>query len=300
MADGQGMLSSLNNLPVFQGVPDQERQRALLEAGLAMMQPYDQLSGSPLTQLTGGVSQGLQSLDTSRGERQAQAQLGVQNQLQQGMLNNDVTRTGILQQNADTDQAASEAQATNAAGTLEQAKTEWLEGGKSRTAQQALDYAKAKYYDRMPESGTGGSLSSADIMINKHIAKLNAMWDIDKAKPITEQRFASKSDPLLVDEAWGALTVREGVAGSEALGVISQNTTDAAATGRNLIAATDPNAVAGQQPRSPEDIQMAQNMATWTKEQWAAVAAGPDNPEINRLLLAFPGVRARARAMLAE
>ena len=300
MADGQGMLSSLNNLPVFQGVPDQERQRALLEAGLAMMQPYDQLSGSPLTQLTGGVSQGLQSLDTSRGERQAQDQLGVQNQLQQGMLNNDVTRTGILQQNANTDQAASEAQATNAAGTLEQAKTEWLEGGGNRDAQKALDYAKAKYYDRMPESGTGGSLSNADILINKHIAKLNSMWEIDKAKPITEQRFVSKSDPLLVDEAWGALTVREGVAGSEALGVISQNTRDAAATGRKLLAATDPNAVAGQQPRSPEDIQMAQNMATWTKEQWAAVAAGPDNPEINRLLLAFPGVHARARAMLAE
>jgi hypothetical protein len=70
-----GLLSGLQNLAVFDNVPDSERDRALIQAGLGMMQPQNEaVGGGPLTQLTGGIQAGLSSLDRSEDRRFAEEQ----------------------------------------------------------------------------------------------------------------------------------------------------------------------------------------------------------------------------------
>lgn len=305
MAEGQGLFSGLTNLPVFEGVPNPERSRALLEAGLAMMQPQDPLRGTDLTQLTGGVSAGLQSLDRQRGERK-QDEVTAFDQMISGRGADTADRgvdvqqqqadTGVLRQEAD--QTSQEAAAALGQDQLAQAEKEWTENGSNRKATAALANAKAKYWDRMPTEGSEATATS--LKIAQHLAKMNQMWAADQALPITERRFLGKEDPQLIDEAWGALDVRQGLASSEALGIIATNTQDAAQTGQNVLAATDPNAATAQPQRTPESDAKANEMAAWTAEQWKAVRDGEENPEINQLLLMYPGIRARAIALLSE
>ncbi len=74
------IFDGLNNIPIFEGRSEEDRRRALLQAGLALTEPQDPLAGgNALTQLAGGVSAGLQSLDITEAKNTATEQQAFEN-----------------------------------------------------------------------------------------------------------------------------------------------------------------------------------------------------------------------------
>lgn len=305
MNEGQGLLSGLTQLPVMNGVPDPERNRALLEAGLAMMQPQDPLEGGgALTQFSGGVNAGLESLDTQRHERQGLDQLATDNILKQGTLDNSVARTEILARDVDSQGVAraraadtADANAATSSGQLDQAIFEFNVEGADRAADRGLTYAKTKYWNRMPEAGgLLGNRSEADNVQARHVARMNALWQADQRLGPLEQRFTGKDDPALVDEAWIGVDIVKPLAGNESIPVLSDNPLQAAASGQRSMANAAPHTTSR---RTPELDVKAEKALSFTKEQWEAIR---DNPagmaEMAEVLNVYPGIRAQAQKLL--
>lgn len=306
MANGN-IFSGLNDLPVFEGRTDEDTRRALLASGLALMQPVNPLTGGgALGQLGGGIQAGLDSLDTTERKNTALTQQDFLNSIATRGAVTDERRTTvdeagvpIDQQQADTQKAAEEAAAATAKGNLEEEIRQFNRGGLDRAAERALKSSKAKYYDRLPEAGIAGRATSASNIQAQHIAKMNSLWEIDQAKSPLEQQFDGKDDPLLIDSAWRDVVVREGLAGSEALGIIATGGDDAAAIGANVAAAADPGLSGLRGIPSPEERLKAEEAMGWTAEQWREAVRSND-PLADRLLQLFPGLLRKAKSELSQ
>lgn len=304
MASGN-LFSGLDNLAIFEDTPDPERRRALMEAGLAMMQQQGG-DGGFVSQVGGGVQAGLASLDQQEQQRFNRGQLDFQNMITERGAVTDERRAGTGevnaqtgQQVADTGETQVENQDAQAKATLDEKIREWDREGLDRAATRGLVYAKSKYWDRMPTTGSAAGPTQASVIMQQHMDKMESLWIIDQKKSPIDQEYTNKGDPLLVDAAWRDVVVREGLAGSEALGLIASDTADAAAMGGNVAAVADPGLASLKSIATPEEKIQAETAMTWTAEQWRE-AVRTNDPIADRLLQLFPGLMNQARTALAQ
>lgn len=174
-----GLLDGLQNLPVFEGRPEEDRRRALLEAGLAMMQPQDALMGeNPLTQLSGGVTAGLTSLDRTDAQNRAADQQAFQNIITGQQADAATMKAGAAEITAN-------AAATNAgtsASALDQQIAEFDAEQGLRDAKINLDEAQARWLDRRHDGSPAGANKKTQAMIDDEIIKAH-MRVIYQAEP---------------------------------------------------------------------------------------------------------------------
>lgn len=307
MADGQShnLFSGLDNLAIFEDTPDPERRRAIMQAGLAMMQQQPG-GGGFVSQVGGGIQTGLDSLDTQEQQRFNRGQLDFQNMITERGAVTDERRAGTGEVNAETGQQVAgtgqtqvENQDAQAKATLDEKVRQWNREGLDRAAQRGLDKAKAKYWDRMPEGGIGGRPSATDALFAEHVAKMNALWDIDQQKSPLEQQFSDKDDDILIDMAWRDITLRKGTAGNEALALMAVGTQDAAEVGVRAAAVADPGLASLANIATPEERTQADLAMKWTAEQWQE-AIRTNDPIADRLLKLFPGLLRQAQATLGQ
>jgi len=297
------LFSGLDNLAIFEGVPDDVRRRALIDTGLAMLQPQGP-EGSAITQIGGGIEAGLASLDDAEQQSFNRNQLDFQNMITQRGAVTDERRAGTGEVNAQTGQQVAttgqtqvENQDTQATAALEEEIRQWNREGLDRAAQRGLDKAKSRYWDRMPEGGIGGRPSATDALFAEHIAKMNSLWVLDQRKSPLEQQFSDKDDDILIDMAWRDITLRKGTAGNEALALMASGTQDAALVGQRAQAVADPGLAGLENISTPEQRTQAELAMNWTAEQWEEARRTKD-PTVDRLLNLFPGLFRRAQATL--
>lgn len=324
--------SFLNNLAPMQGQPEQAQNRALLQAGLAMQQPINPLTGGD--QFTNGIQAGLNSLDAQEALRVTAAQQTFDNNIATGAAdlaaltqrqgnvidttnaasntsnaasntvnaaaNTVNAQTGVT--NAASTAATVENQDAQAKATLKQAASEFDRLAGKRFSERVLNMATARMRDRLPVDGSGGSggRTAADVDVMAWKAKMLNMWQQDQQLPAISRRFPASFEAAvergdLQDEAWTASIVREGSAGSDSLAVVSANTDDAGELGLNMLAAADPQMAdqLNKEKPSPEEATQAQQLFGWSGDQWRAAIQAND-PQVDRLLKMFPGLHAQA------
>ena len=254
-------LNWLQSLPVFGDRPVEDRNRALLLAGAAALQS-GQTGGDALAR---SIKAGLGSLDATDK---------VRSDASQQQVDNAVTAQQVVTEQ----QKAKTAQADQA-----QRELEWTEGSNLRTAEETLKLAQAGYYDRLPETATGGSASITDqLKLQEFEAAKRALWILDQRKPIPERAFSSFADPRLENATFGALALREGVSGSESVGIIAESARAGAEMGKTIEGAANP-AFQGATAMSEADKALYQGIQSWDAAQWKKVIAAND-PAINEFL----------------
>lgn len=160
--DGGGLLDSLKNidLPIFEGVPDKDKQRALLTTALELMRPQDPLKG-------GGDGQIVEALSRAAGAGLGELDTRQDRGIQQGAQ--DVTnRVGesTIQLNRDRGESrvrTSKANESNAAVNVTQearAASEFNENQALREATADLRVAEAEWLRRRHDGTPAGNKSA--------------------------------------------------------------------------------------------------------------------------------------------
>ena len=211
------IFDGLNNLPIFEGRSEEDRRRALLQAGLALTEPQDPLAGgNALTQLAGGVSAGLQSLDITEAKNTA---------TEQQAFDNIIAGRG----------ATSEEVRAFAAKTTSESTTTVAETGQDRLAEvesqfddeQALRDAKVLLDEEtaawMARRWTGPPGATSKVTTATTNAQVIAAWkEVLFAKD--EVRYSnpdgSRNEAMLAVDAFGAMHKQVSVADAEQLAFI--------------------------------------------------------------------------------
>jgi hypothetical protein len=251
MAEGQGLLSGLSNLPIFEGVDEATKRRALLETGLALMQPQDPLSGGgPVAQLAGGVNAGLASLDEAELQAAQAKQLEFQNLIAQQAADADTTRSGasVTQAEASTSQAATQAQAVEnqnlqAIADRDETIRQFDAAEALRDAKVDLDTAQAEWLRRRHDGtplATSGKITEATINKSFVESRMENLFRADPDKYTLPN--GDKNLTLLMDQAFLDLHRATGTAGSDQIGFVAEGADDASRIGENI------SSIQGQAP----------------------------------------------------
>ena len=273
-------LNALQSLGVFEGRPIDERNRALLLAGLNMLKPAD----TPAMQIGQGIEAGLGVLDQADASRAAAQQQTFENQLKTQEVGATVTKA-----NAAKTTANAEAERKRAQTALDKifAPAEL----KKLDAQAVERYSRARLNDRLPQesAGGGGSVSNADITLAQYEANKNYLL---ATKPM---QYTGPDDPRLHKDAWDNTLLAQGTANSDQIAFVAQSPGDAAQVGRNLQAIINPDK-GGTPP--PDELQtLGMEMMKWTKEDILKAAQAGD-PRFDRVLELYPGVAARLQQVM--
>lgn len=181
------IFEGLQNLAIFEGQPEETRRRALLEAGLALMTP--QKGGHPLASLQGGVSAGLTALDRETAKRAAAEQQQFTNRISQQKANAGTTQARAAAESVDVNRQQVSNTFEVERKKIEETMRQFDGETDVRKAKSVLDYAKARYWDRMPTQGGAGGRTAADNVASQHVAKMAAMYAEDQALPPLQQRL---------------------------------------------------------------------------------------------------------------
>jgi len=227
-----GLFDGLSNLPVFEGASDEATRRALLTAGLAMMQPFNPLEGNALTQAGGGIQAGLASLDQTKATEGAIAQQDFQNIIAGRQVSADEQRADAATSQADTEARRVGAEEARIAEGARQFDAEQ----DLRAAKINLDEAQAEWLRRRHDGTPADSSKITESMIDNSFitARMENLYRANPAKYTLAD--GSKNLALLMDDSFLALHRVTGTAGNENIPIIAQDTQDAAATGANITA----------------------------------------------------------------
>lgn len=244
MAD-PSTLNALQNLNVFDGTPVNMRNRALLQAGLQMLQPI-QPGGNALTGIGSGVAAGLQSLDTSRANAARSEQQGFDNRIQE--------RTVSTTEQDTTSKAERRASQTrNEASVADETKRQFNEEAGLRQAEELERRANAAYKDRMPAEA-GGTTSEAQNFADLVKTKAMAIWKADQAKGLYGQ-YTDLNDPFLQDRAMTEAFQLKGMSGNDSLPLVAQDAQEAVGLGQRAGQISSPGtATRTQEPPTQQEL----------------------------------------------
>ncbi len=207
------IFDGLNNLPIFEGRSEEDRRRALLQAGLALTEPQDPLAGgNALTQLAGGVSAGLQSLDITEAKNTA---------TEQQAFENIIRGRGATAEESRAESASVIAEAT--ALNVEQTGIEFDAEKALRLAKVDLDKAQAEWLRRRFAGDPSGASKVTAAMIDQSviIAQMENLYANDPGKYTLPD--GKRNISLLTVQAFNDLHKAKGVADAEQLGFILQS-----------------------------------------------------------------------------
>lgn len=272
-------LNALQSLGVFEGRPIDERNRALLLAGLNMLKPAD----TPAMQLGQGIEAGLGVLDQADAARAAAQQRSFENQMKAQEVGATVTKAGAAKTTAEAEAERKRAQ-THLDTIFAPAELKKLD------AEAVERYSRARLNDRLPQAPAGsGSVSNADITLAQYEANKNYLLT---TKPM---QYTGPDDPRLHKDAWDNTLLAQGTANSDQIAFVAQSPGDAAQVGRNLQAIINPDK--GDQPPPDELQSLGMEMMKWTKEDILKAAQAGD-PRFDRVLELYPGVAARLQQVM--
>lgn len=310
-------LSWLQSLGVFEGRSLPDRNSALLQAGLAMMQA-PKGGGGGVAQIAGGIQAGLSDLDKTSAETSAQTQQVFQNTIAQQGAEANTERAAASTTTADSSTVTAETGQVNATTNQQEATTreatqvaaealgkaqleehivQFKAHFDTRAAQAAKDFAQGRMFDRLPD-GSKRTTTEATNTEKKFQAKLGELWVLDQAKNALDKQYSSQEDPVLHNAAWGAIEIRKGLANAENIGLVAADTTDATRQGQNVQAFADPTSAGSQSiAATPEERSIATQMMVWSKIRWQQ-AIDSNDPQAEAMLNKFPGLKAHAVAIL--
>lgn len=260
MANGEGLMSGLNNLPIFEGQPDEAKRRALISAGLALLEPSPATNQTSLGAAFGNsVGAGLNSLDQDAALARAGEQQTFENLITS-------RQTGVQEAGVPIDQQRADASTTNAqtgAAAEVRATSEFTNQQPQRDAQALLDEAKAKWFDERSRNpgGAAGKKNSAEIEAELQGAIANNL------KLSDPERYQTGTDPqgnpiwnedLARQDAFVEFERITGTAANENLAVIISNEAKGGETIENV------RSVLGQAPlpnSATADISVASTQA---------------------------------------
>lgn len=154
----QELVEGLNALPIFNDVPEKDRNRAIITAGLEMLKPRSELGGGGFLEAAGaGVGAGLAELDTRQDRALAQ---------QSQTFNQGIAERGAAadQQRADSRTVTADAnasQAATAASAQAQSAEEFAAQAPDRNAVKELRNAEAEWLRRRHDGTPAGSQTAA-------------------------------------------------------------------------------------------------------------------------------------------
>ena len=226
------IFDGLSNLPIFEGASDEARRRALLNAGLAMMQPQGQFENT-IGSISTGISAGLQSLDQTRDREAATEQQQTDNVLRGRQVAASEQQADAQMMTAETGQQRA---ATEAAAQAEDARQFDLEGD-LRAAKIDLDKAQAEWLRRRHDgtpAGSDGKVTPAMIDQSFVLARMENLYRADPQKYTLAD--GKRNVELLMDQAFLDLHRVTGTAGNENVPIIASSAEDAAGIGANVTA----------------------------------------------------------------
>lgn len=215
----------LEDLPVFEGQPDEAKQRAILQFGLGLMQPQNPITGGgPLAAFSDSVQAGLGSLDQDEAKRAAADQQVFQNLITSRSATDTENRTGILETSADGTVASQEAASKLGIDTLANDVTEHTVTKALSVAKINLDTAQAEWLRRRwtgpPSGSSGGNITAA--MLEDKVIK-SQMVNLIRADPA---KYTLQNGELNLElammQAFNDLHKGKGVAGSDTIGLIAK------------------------------------------------------------------------------
>lgn len=304
-------LSWLQSLGVFEGRSLPDRNSALLQAGLTMMQaPTD--GGGALSQFAGGVQAGLSDLDKTSAEATAAGQQAFTNTISQQSAAAETERAGATTTtaesstvNAETGQQQVEVNAAAQVSAeqlgqdqLNQQIVEFNANFDTRAAKAAKDFADARMKDRLPVDAASGKPSLAKNTEEQFKANLGVAWADDQKLDMLDRKYDSQIDPRLHAAAWNVTLVNQGATSAENMAIIAKDTQDARGLGHNLQSFANPAAVAANPiPPTAQERSIATQMQQWNKARWQE-AIDANDPQAEAMLNKFPGLKAHAIALM--
>jgi hypothetical protein len=212
------LVDGLNNLPIFEGVPDADRSRAIITAGLSMLQPRNPVTqGGGLQAVGGGIADGLASLDGSAARRASASQQAFDNTIATQDAN---SRTTSAEASATTANAATTNAETNAAGVAEEARQFNAEAA-LRDADVDLKKAEAAWLARRHDGSPAGSGSVTQAQLDK--AEVEARMEVLVGQDPTRYTLpdGSTNAALAMTDAFQSIYVEKGLLSNEGLAVIT-------------------------------------------------------------------------------
>ena len=203
------LFEGLQNIPVFEGRSEEDRRSALLQAGLALMQP-PQLGGGPVAQVGGGIQAGLTDLDKTKAANAAADQQVFQNLITTQGAEADTTRAEAVALTAETGK-----------GRLAQEVDEFSVEDGLRKAKINLDKAQAAWLKRRwsgPPAGASKAVTAAMLEDKVIQAQIVNLIRADPAKYTLENGDINYQ--LATVQAFNDLHKAKGLAGSDTLGFI--------------------------------------------------------------------------------
>jgi len=326
--------NALQSLGIFNGRNVEDRDSALLRAGLAMMQPTQ--TGGLLEGLTGGINAGLADLDRTKAAGTAEEQRLFQNEITQqkadsGTINADasatsagasVTNASANVQNADTNEisAATDQSRVKLAGeqhqfTIEKFDQEW----EKRITAADLDRANAEWlrrrHDGTPAEASaaagGRGLTSADL--NSDLIKARARNLLTAALENGDLTFMQMSNGVYIKDENGNYVPDTDALMTAAVGGHYADVNAAENPGIAVLASKPAAATEMRQgmanfsqgsPSARGRTDMKAQYLAMTPQQWAAVEALPDGSAVKtralEAVLSDPQVKAAYAAAIGK
>lgn len=209
------IFSGLNNLPVFEGRSDADTRRALLETGLGLLQPQPP-GGNALTQIGGGITRGLESLDTTEAKNTATEQQAFENIIR----GRGAAAEEVRAQAAATTAASTTTVAETGAGGLEEEISQFDDLDSLRKAEILL---KTKTAEWMARRWTGPPGATSKVTTASTNAQVIEAWkQVLLAKDPVKYTGADgqPNNAMLEVDAFGAMHKQVSVADAEQLAFI--------------------------------------------------------------------------------
>lgn len=233
---GGGLLEGLQGIPdnmsIFDGVPDQDRQRAIMATALQLMRPQDPLKGGGDGQIAEALSRslgaGLTELDTRQDRGLDQQNQEVQRRVGESTINLNADRgeSRVRTSKANESNAAVNAQAEERAASefaeeanmrkaiadLRVAEAEWLrrrhDGTPAGSASKDLELKKINDMASVLKERNPARYARADGTVNEALARVDAYEELG-----LEELLSNPSLPIIVGTTEEAQAIRERVKG---------------------------------------------------------------------------------------
>lgn len=208
------LFSGLNNLPIFEGRNEADTRRALLEAGLGMLQTQPP-SGNALTQIGGGISAGLASLDKTEARNTATEQQAFQNIIAGRGATSDEIRAGAAKTTSESTTTVAE----TGQARQEEVESQFDDEKALRDAKVLLDTETAAWMKRRwtGPPGATSKVTTATTNAQAIAAWKQVLYDKD---PVKYTINGVKNEAMLAVDAFGAMHKQVSVADAEQLAFI--------------------------------------------------------------------------------
>ena len=309
MADGEGLFSGLSNLPIFEGRPEDEVRRALLATGLGLMQPQNPLTGGAVTQLTGGIQAGLESLDTTEAKRLEQDAARRADILRGREVTAEEERARAATTTAEAAATSAEGRVTAASEALAEEARQFDALEVLRASEIDLNTANAEWLRRRfgGDPSTAARLTAAGLDRQDIEARIQNLY---RANPerysfVDENGVVTKNIALLTEDAFNDHYIAKGIITNENLPIIARDPADAERLRQRIRElqgipeepAADFQDIVQQQQQDNADQLVVQSMQTWTAEEWQQkIDLPPESEERKNILrlVSVPGSPANA------